>query len=137
MTRPAGVTPKGLPYPGSADIHPQTPAAIQALAEAIEANLTSMGTTVVDMYHGLITVQSGGTYGSFVIPFPNLASVTGFVAGWGLDDGGASGANGYLTGGAGSGYCVFAPVPSSTAPANVKIPGSITVHAVGWGPKRT
>lgn len=43
MTRPAGTTPvKGLPYPGSANIHSQSPMAIQSLAEAIDRNLSTV-----------------------------------------------------------------------------------------------
>jgi hypothetical protein len=42
MTRPGGVTPRGLPYPGSGAAHADTPAALQALADAISSQLGSV-----------------------------------------------------------------------------------------------
>lgn len=133
MTRPAGVTPKGLPYPGSADIHVQTPAALKALAEAIEANISSLGGIIMDFYRGPITLTKFTGWGSFVIPFPNLAAVSGYIAGWGIDDGGQD-ANGYLTGNTETGFCAFYATPQGSNAGPV--PSSITVHAIGWGPPR-
>jgi hypothetical protein len=127
MTRPAGTTPNGLPYPGSVDIHARTPAALQALAEAVEARLTAQAPGVImDTWRGPVAVSTfGGSYGSFVVVFPRLAAITGWIAAVeNLPDA-------FLTcGAAGNGYVVVAPW------VKARPPSSITVCALGWGPPR-
>jgi hypothetical protein len=134
MTRPAGTTPKGLPYPGSADIHARTPASIQALAEAIDAKVTSLGPIVLDFYQGVLPVSNIVNWGTVTIPFPNLAAVQGFIAIPGIDSGGND-VLGYFAGGHDSGYGQFYPVPGGGS-GHGPIPSLITVHAVGWGTPR-
>jgi hypothetical protein len=133
MTRPAGTTPHGLPYPGSVDIHARTPAALQALAEAVEAKLTALTPgVIIDKFRGVVPVAAfGGSYGTFTVPFPNLAAVTGWIGCLGIDDGGGL-VDGFLLGGAGGGHGTIVTAPW----IKVKPPGSITVHAIGWGPPR-
>lgn len=92
MTRPSGTTPRGLPYPGSANIHANTPQALQALAEAVTAQLGSIGDNVIfDTFVGKI--QTGGVLGYqssvFRIAFPKLSQVIGCVASYGNFAGGA------------------------------------------------
>lgn len=127
MTRPAGSTPNGLPYPGSIDIHARTPAALQALAEATEARLTAMSPgTILDAWRGEVQISlSGASYGSFTVTFPRLAAITGWIAGLeGLSDC-------FLTCGAGGfGYVVAAPWVKN------KPWSSVIIHALGWGPPR-
>lgn len=134
MSRPGGVTPKGLPYPGSGDVHSRTPAALQALAEAVESKLTAVTPGVIlDFFHGVLSVSAtGAAYGSFTIPFVNLAAITGWVGSYGIDLGGGL-VDGFIScapGAGGMGYLTAAPWVKG------RPPGQITVHAVGWGPPR-
>lgn len=77
MTRPGGVTPiKALPYPGSANIQAETPKALQSLAEAIDAQLSSVqGGYQFAFWAGALTLDSAGQ--SPVLNFPGLRSVAG------------------------------------------------------------
>lgn len=133
MTRPAGMTPHGLPYPGSAEIHARTPAALQALAEAVESKLSAQAPgIIIDRFRGLIPVNGfGGSFGAISIPFAHLAAVHGWIGCYGVDDGGGL-VDGFVSSGIGSntGYFVSAPWVA------IKPPASITVHAIGWGPPR-
>jgi len=134
VTRPAGTTPNGLPYPGSVDIHARTPAALQSLAEAIESKLTAVTPGIIlDPWRGIVNLPSfGGSYSTFTIPFPRLAAVNGWVGVYGVDDGGGL-QDGFVTcvpGAGGNGYFTVAPW------TRVKPTTAITVHAVGWGPPR-
>lgn len=83
MTRPAGVTPRGLPYPGSVNIHAETPVALQSLAEAISAQLTAIGSgqTAIATFTGLKSLGTIGTarYGRGSHTFAELATVEGCV----------------------------------------------------------
>jgi len=91
VTRPSGTSPRGLPFPGSAGIHANTPAAIQALAEAVEAQLSSLGSGVIlDTFTGKVRLGPGVGYGAstFYVPFPRLATVLGALASYGTFLGG-------------------------------------------------
>jgi hypothetical protein len=91
VTRPAGTTPRGLPYPGSAGIHANTPAALQALAEAVDAQMNSLGAGVIlDTFTGKVRLGPGTGYGlaQFAVTFPNLATVIGAIASYGTFLGG-------------------------------------------------
>jgi hypothetical protein len=135
MTRPAGTTPKGLPYPGSADIHARTPTAIQALAEAIDSKLTSLGSGIMlDLYQGVLPVSNMINWGTVTIPFPNLAAVQGYIAIPGIDSGGQD-ILGYFAGGYDSGFGQFYPIPG-VGSGHGPIPSTLTVHAIGWGTPR-
>jgi hypothetical protein len=93
VTRPGGTTPRGLPYPGSANIHADTPNAIRALAEAVDAQLTSLGSGIIlDTFTGKVRAGPGQGYGAaqFSVTFPKLASVQGCVASWGTFLGGTA-----------------------------------------------
>lgn len=134
MTRPAGSTPNGLPYPGSAEIHARTPAALQALAEAIESKLTAIAPGIIlDVYRGPVHLTNfGASSSSFAFAFPNLATCQGRVGVAGVDQGtglvdGFIGFNGIGA----SGYFNAAPWVKARPPAD------ITLHAVGWGPPKT
>jgi hypothetical protein len=135
MTRPSGTTPNGLPFPGSIDIHARTPAALQALAEAIESKLTAISPGVIlDAWRGVVQVgQYGSAHGGITVPFPRLAAVTGWIGCYGVDDGGGL-QDGYITNlftsSNGLGYYCSAPWASGRATS------AITIHAVGWGPPR-
>src|SRR6476646_2602393 len=70
MTRPGGVTPRGLPYPGSANIHAETPKALQDLATAIEQQLSSFpGGLQQRLWTGLLTLDGSS---SAVLVFPQF-----------------------------------------------------------------
>jgi hypothetical protein len=92
VTRPAGTTPRGLPYPGSAGIHANTPAALQALAEAVTGQLTSLGNGVIlETFTGVVTIDSydrGYGIASFRIPWVKLRVVLGSVVSYGSFAGG-------------------------------------------------
>lgn len=135
MTRPSGTTPKGLPFPGSIDIHPRTPAALQALAEAIEAKLSALSANVMlDFFRGVLPTP-GSTSVSFTVPFTRLAAVTGWIGTIGVDAGGQVVAGVIIPiPSAGNGFGVFYPAP--TGSGHPAPPSSLTIHAVGWGPPR-
>lgn len=83
MTRPGGTTPRGLPYPGSAGIHANTAAALQAFAEAVDGQMNSLGAGVIlDTFTGKVRLGPGTGYGlaQFGVTFPKLAVVQGAVA---------------------------------------------------------
>lgn len=129
MTRPAGTTPRGLPYPGSGGIHADTPAALQALAEAITAQLSSIGqNTVFDFWVGLRTCDSTG---KFTVPFANLAACDGGICSYGVNAGGTL-RNGWAAGLAagGVGYMV------ATLYGENFNNTTVTINAVGWGPPK-
>lgn len=91
MTRPGGTTPRGLPYPGSAGIHANTPSALQALAEAITAQLGTIGAGLIfDTFAGKIHLGAALGYQSpvFRVAFPKLSQVIGCVASYGNFAGG-------------------------------------------------
>jgi hypothetical protein len=136
VTRPAGLTPKGLPFPGSIDIHARTPAALQALAEAIEAKLTALAPgLMLDTWRGLLPLTiSGGVYGMFTVPFPRLAAVTAWIGTPGTDAGGSLSV-GFIVPTTGSGVGYFLPSPTGNLTV-APVPSTLTVHAVGWGPPR-
>lgn len=129
MTRPAGTTPRGLPYPGSANIHAETPTAIQALAEAITAQLSSIGAGLVfDFWVGLRTCDSAG---KFTVPFPNLAAVSGGVCTYGVNLGGTL-RNGWAAGLAAGGVGNMVATLYTENFNNT----TVTIHAIGWGPPK-
>lgn len=132
MSRPSGVTPRGLPFPGSDDTHPRTPVAIEALAVAIGGALGGIsGGLIVDRFHGVVSVGGGGW---FVLSFPRLAVVNGWFGTPGVDLGGTLTPGGWLmpaAGGASGG--TFVPAPAGFGQTG-PIPATITVHAIGWGP---
>jgi hypothetical protein len=85
--RPAGVTARGLPYPGSANIHAETPKAIQALAEAIDGQLGSIvGGYQLAFWVGNISIDSAGK--SQLLVFPTLSSIRGGLVSYGTFGGG-------------------------------------------------
>lgn len=88
MTRPSGVTPlKSLPYPGSAGKHSDTPKAIQALAEAIDGQLSGIeGGLRFAFYTGNINIDGSGL--SQLLVFPELKSVSGGIVSYGTFLGG-------------------------------------------------
>jgi len=68
------------------NIHADTPKAIQALAEAIDAQLSSLGSGVIlDTFTGVVHIGAGIGYGAaqFAVPFPRLAAVSGAVGCYG------------------------------------------------------
>lgn len=134
MTRPAGTTPNGLPYPGSADIHVRTPAALQALAEAVESRLSAVSPgIIIETFRGLVTV-TGSSYfpRGFYVPFTRLAAVNGWFGAYGVDDGGQLLDCFVAASAAGSNYGNLVATPFY----NVSPPSSFTLHAIGWGPPR-
>jgi len=92
VTRPAGVTPRGLPYPGSAGMHSNTPAALQSLAEAITAQMTSLGNGVIlETFTGTVRVDTydrGYGVASLRVPWTKLGQVLGSVVSYGSFAGG-------------------------------------------------
>ena len=133
VTRPAGTTPNGLPYPGSVDIHVRTPAALQALAEATEAKLSAVTPgIIIETFRGVIST-AGSSYfpRGFTVPFTRLAVVNGWIGAYGVDDGGQL-LDCYVLSSAGSAYGNLCASPFY----NVSPPQSFTLHAIGWGPPR-
>lgn len=85
--RPAGVTSKGLPYPGSANIHAETPKALQSLAEAIDGQLGSIvGGYRLAFWVGNINIDSSGN--SQLLVFPELSAIRGGIVMYGTFLGG-------------------------------------------------
>lgn len=124
MTRPAGSTPRGLPWPSSANSHSETPAAIKSLAEAIAAQLTNLGDGVIlDTFAGPLPI----TNNQFTVPFPRLAACTGMVCCQGFSWGGADAAGWVAHAYGSTGRWMSPQIPAAAAPAQV------TIHAVGWG----
>lgn len=74
----AGITPHGLPYPGSGDPVYNIPNYLQALADAVESNLSASGTAQpTASWVGKVSTNSNG----FVfIPIPALSVVRGGIA---------------------------------------------------------
>lgn len=134
MTRPAGTTARGLPYPGSAEIHPRTPDALKALAEAFESKITTIQPgLILDLWAGVLQCTRASTYCYFVVPFPKLASVIGWVGTAGIDLGGNL-VDGWLYTSDGSGYGAFTVAPlAHSGGVGPTPPNAITVHALGWG----
>jgi hypothetical protein len=92
MTRPGGTTPRGLPFPGSVNIHADTPNAIRALAEAVDSQLSSLGAGIIlDTFTGTARVgadSTGYATGQFTVTFPRIAALQGAVASYGTFLGG-------------------------------------------------
>jgi hypothetical protein len=88
--RPSGVTPRGLPYPGSANIHAETPKALQALAEATSAQLSSVGGGLIfDFFVGNKQTDGSGMFRMNPgVEFPKLKVVYGVLAQLGVHLGG-------------------------------------------------
>lgn len=140
MTRPAGVTPRGFPYPGSANIHANTPAALQALAEAISGQLSSVGAGVVfDFYGGNVTVSSNLITLSPAVIFPRLQTVNGLTGNLGVS--GVPGYGCYLSGQPGASGDLQLQVQNTDfrGPAGAfgtKYSGPAWVNLLAWGPMR-
>lgn len=135
MTRPAGVTPiKSLPYPGSANIHAETPKALQSLAEAIGGQLTSVqGGYRFAMWVGNLALDSTGK--SPVLTFPELKSVAGFIVSTGSFIAGGA----YQVGWPSYGVNQFTMNSSEASLTNPGPPGTfanktISACIVAWGP---
>jgi hypothetical protein len=93
MTRPGGVTPRGLPYPGSVNIHAETPKALQALAQTAESQLGSIiGGYQLRFWTGIAALDSTG---SMTAVWPNF-TVYGGIAQL-SSHGGTTGKLGYCT----------------------------------------
>lgn len=130
MTRPAGTTPLGFPYPGSSGIHANTPGAIQALAEAVSNRLTAgAGAVTLDYWAGAVNV-SANNINVPLSTFPRLQAVNGMVATVGTNWGGTH-------------YWAWTAVPSTTQvtlvptqPGAAAINGSVTINLLAWGPQR-
>lgn len=132
VTRPGGTTPRGLPYPGSDAPHANTPAALQALAEAITGQLSALpGGLIFDTWTGQVTCSATAT---FTIPFPNLAVVSGYVCCYGIFSAGDA----YRWGSAqGAGTFPSLAVAGSMIPADWKQENfnnnKVSICAFGWG----
>ena len=71
------MTPRGLPYPGSDGAHADTPAALQALADAISSQLGSVaGGVELKTWSGLVALDSGA---SAVLSFPGFTVLGGIA----------------------------------------------------------
>jgi hypothetical protein len=148
MTRPGGTTPRGLPYPGSVNIHADTPKAIQALAEAITAQLSSLGSGVIlDTFTGTAHVgpdSTGWPAGQFSVTFPSLAVVQGAVASYGTFLGGPAqpgwvsppGPGNFVPpGGVNTALFTMMDVNGWNMPYAFRFKNTdITVCALAWGP---
>ena len=132
VTRPAGTTPNGLPYPGSADIHANTPAALQALAMAVDDRLSALEPgIIIDVYRSGMSVPVSSYFpAQFNFTFPRLAAVNGWVGVYGVDDGGVLADAYIIASNATFGQIAGLPFYIARPPAN------FTLHAVGWGPPR-
>lgn len=138
MTRPGGTTPRGLPYPGSAGIHANTPAALQALAEAVTAQLTSLGNDIVlETFTGTITTESfdrGYGVAAFTVPWKTLGTVLGMVASYGNFAGGPGTPGWIHAPDTGSGLFFLVPAKGWVAPYTDKFVGvTVSLCALGWG----
>lgn len=134
VTRPGGVTPRGFPYPGSAGIQATTPGALQALAEAITGQLSSIGAGVIlDVFVGARTVSANTVQPLTVAEFPKLASITGMVAQIGSAPGASYLGGGVNTGGTAPQQTFRVMALRNRAPAYT---GNITVLAIAWGPAK-
>jgi len=124
--RPGGQTSRGLPYPGSNNIISSTPAAIQALAEAIGGQLSSIGSGIaIDGWAGNINFSAGKGDLSDVSRFPKLASIDGIVACLGTVP-----ANSFL---AGMGASVYIMGMNYRA---AQYNGAAWVYVLAWGPAK-
>jgi hypothetical protein len=87
MSFTRGTTPRGLPYPGSDDPVYNIPLFLQQLADAVQAQLTSAGSTVKSgTWAGVATTNSNG----FIFPvIPGLRTVRGALLGAMTAGGGA------------------------------------------------
>lgn len=130
--RPAGTTSRGLPYPGSDTTHAGTPAALQALAEAIEPALASgIGAGIAfDFYAGGALVASTGDITVDMAWFPRLTALNGMVATQGTNMGGpfrwawtAVSTDTIIR--------LIASEPGAAAPS-----GWMTINIIAWGPAR-
>lgn len=77
MTRAGGITPRGLPYPGSANIHAETPRALQALATAVQEQLGSLAGGISLRFMTGTAALDGNA--SAVLSFPNFTIYGGIV----------------------------------------------------------
>lgn len=131
MTRPGGTTPRGLPYPGSADTHAGTPAALQALADALQGQLGSVaGGIVLKFWTGNLTLD-GSAAG--VLSFPGFTIYGGIIQLTTL--GGGSTKIGYATAVAPGGKFSIQSVNGwvlATGPENFNNT-NVGICAVAWG----
>lgn len=125
--RPGGTTSRGLPYPGSTGIIANTPSALQALAEAITGQLSSLGSGIItDAYAGNANASAGKIdLSNIALYFPKLASVTGMVGGLG-----GSPAAYFLCG---SGASVYVSGMNYRA---AQINGAVWIDVLAWGPPK-
>ena len=145
MSRPGGTTPRGLPYPGSVNIHADTPNAIRALAESIDGQLSSLGSGVIlDTYTGKVRVGPklpNWNVGQFAVTFPKLATVQGAVASWGTFLGGPAragwiappGPGNFTVAGLNTALFTMNDANNFVYPYSSFADTDITVCALGWG----
>lgn len=134
MTRPAGITPRGFPYPGSSGLHANTPTVLQALAEAITGQLSSVGVGVVfDFYAGTVQVSANLISLTPAI-FTRLQTVNGVVGNCGVGAPGGA----YLAGqpgGSGSLQLAIGHLDWVTA-TDRPYTGALWVNLLAWGPSK-
>lgn len=144
MTRPGGMTPRGLPYPSSALPLTEIPGAIKSLADAIGEQLTYIGGGLtLDTFAGVLSITevvdsgspNGGRAGTFTVPFPRLATVAGMVCCAGTTLGGED-EKGYAGADPGAGAQGWWAPCAWMGGSRAYTPRSLTIHAVGWGTPR-
>lgn len=137
VTRPGGTTPRGLPYPGSTAAQASTPAALQALAEAITGQLSTLpGGIMFDTFVGNLTTGNIGGYqsGALIVPFANLGTLLGAVASYGNFIGGGPVVKGWVQ----NDYFNVAkfwivPALNAVPPYENAASKTFSVCALGWG----
>lgn len=128
MTRPAGKTAHGFPYPGSAGIHPDTPRYMQDLANALQAQ--AGGTQKYWRYTGNVTFDNSSGF----ITFPGMAVVVGALAFGGTERGWGNWYEFHNDLGNGKTQWYYTPFNSLLAPVTLNA-GRHTVwlSAIAWG----
>lgn len=140
VTRPGGTTPRGLPYPGSSGAHANTPAALQALAEAITAQMGTLpGGIVLDTFVGKLTSGIRLQYqsASIIVPFAKLGTVLGAVVSYGnfLDGNQPAVVPGWVQNDwLNTARFYIVPANNNVPPYNTPADGkSYSICAIGWG----
>ena len=138
MTRPGGTTARGLPYPGSVGIHADTPKAIQALAEAVDGQLSTIGGgNAIAFWTGNVTMNSSETSPNMGQYFPALRSIAGMVVAYGTWAGGVNQIGWPTAGGAAGTFQMCSAKaaylwPTGTAESFAN--KTVTVCVMAWGP---